>query len=243
MSGFGQTPQGEANQRSFLEFGRDVIGSGITTNVAEAPATVTSDPLRSERPKPAPLQHDLKVEREQQVSVFEGLWQWQGGSLPVPWGRLEADGREGTYALIERHRLPPGIDCLRNPLQFGDAETIAWARALRSPDYTGNVEFQFRQPKPGMIFEETQNKHPSRYSFTYPPEALAYTRRQILENGSGRLPWSGLPFGSSEMAELFSDGLKGWVTAAAAGNETMADLVQFAEEYERFMPYQVSLIM
>ncbi|KAG8728870.1 hypothetical protein FRC10_004507, partial [Ceratobasidium sp. 414] len=262
----GLTPEGEASHQNFLEYARenigrttivptcgawcnrranlcDVSGSGITTNIAEAEATVTGDPLRSERPKLAPLKHDLHCERREQLAYFQGLWrtpiftfyhglltrdlEWQGGATTIPWDRLETDGRSGAYCLIDHHRLPAG-------------ETMIWADALRSPNYTGSLEFQFRQPYPGIIFEETQNQAPKKSRLTYPPEALAYTRRQILENDSARLPWSGHPFGSSAGTELFNDTLKGWAAEVAGGDETMIDLVQFAEEYEHFMPYQAT---
>ncbi|KAG8728696.1 hypothetical protein FRC10_004700, partial [Ceratobasidium sp. 414] len=264
MDGFGRTTQGVASQRDFLKHARDKIGmttivlmrgawcnrradhlgdpsgSGITTNIAEAQATVTGDPLRSEWPKLSPVKHNLDAERREQLMFFEELWQWQGGSLPVPWDRLETDGCSGEYGLIDRHRLPAGINRLRNPLQFDDGETMTWAHALRSPDYTGTVEFQFRQPAPGLIFEETQNERLKRSRLTYPPEAMAYSRRQMLENDSARVPWSGLPFGSSAVTELFSDHVKEWAVEVAGGDETMIDLVQFAEEYEGFMPYQAT---
>ncbi|KAG8701558.1 hypothetical protein FRC08_004022 [Ceratobasidium sp. 394] len=233
-----------------------LTGSGITTNISEARATVTGDPLRSERPKLAPLQSNLDAERRELIVFFEALWGasslrfyhglltrdlvWQGGSLPLPWDRLEADGRSGAYCLVDRHRLPVGIECLRDPLQWDDAETMIWARALRSPDYTRSVEFQFRQPVPGRIIEQTQDEPSSRVRSTYSAEALAYSRRQILENGSSRVPWSGLPFGSSDIPVLLSDHAKEWLTKATGGDETMADLVQFAEEYETFMPYQAT---
>jgi hypothetical protein len=105
--------------------------------------------------------------------------EWQGGRNDPPWALLEHDQSSSKFALIDRGRLPPGVEMLRNPSTMTAEETELWlAHILRgqSGELQAHEVFQFLQTRPGQFDQTLRTEiHPDA-RLHYPPECLAYLR-------------------------------------------------------------------
>ncbi|KAG9123280.1 hypothetical protein FRC07_015150 [Ceratobasidium sp. 392] len=165
---------------------------------------------------------------------------WQGGSLPVPWERLEEDGLTQRFFLVEKSRLPTGVECLRNPDKWNQNETNLWTTALRNPDIPLGSRFQFLQPRPGMVERGTRMlMHPDS-RLVYPPESLLYMRRLAAEKAAYESKWEGLPFAPKNLYKPLTEKQLAEAKAAAIGHKQLADLLNYLSDYETYGPYQAT---
>ncbi|KAG8727889.1 hypothetical protein FRC10_005490 [Ceratobasidium sp. 414] len=165
---------------------------------------------------------------------------WQGGNLPVPWARLQTDGETGQYCLIQQHRLPDSVKCLRSPGRFSEKETWAWAHSLRSPERTGLFLFQFRQVRPGQVEEETRTIMHPKSRIHYGPKSLLYMRRRMMEHGLELDQWEGLPPMPAQVPVMWTDESRAWAQEAAVGEPVFSVLLDYLTAYEDFGPYQAT---
>ncbi|KAG8709125.1 hypothetical protein FRC08_018529 [Ceratobasidium sp. 394] len=227
------------SREDFVGFVEETVGSTIITSLKDAPPAVVGDPDNGLRPLLPPMSTDWVVERRVLLAFFEYLWpEWQGGRNPVPWSRFKSDGQKKRYYLIEQHRLPEGIAFLEEPLDFSEEDTWTWARALRSPEYTGLRLFQFRQPRPGVIDEETRTVMASNSQMRFTPTSLLYMRHLIDVRGPKLDRWDGLPVVPVQPPVLFDENSMEWALGAAGGQAVLTQLVQYLTAYEAFGPYQ-----
>ncbi|KAG9074457.1 hypothetical protein FS749_013986 [Ceratobasidium sp. UAMH 11750] len=179
-------------------------------------------------------------EREMQRALLQLLWVRQGGRLPVPWARLQADGELRQYHLIERCQLPDGVSCLRDPQLFDERETMLWAEVLRSPDRTGSRSFRYRQPAPGLVYGLGSASVPRPSPVQFPPDSLLFVRRQLLEHGSLGGRWGGLPVIPAIPDVVLSGEVHEWAVETAKDLEALRDLVEFVQAVEAFGPHQAT---
>ncbi|QRV78545.1 hypothetical protein RhiJN_06560 [Ceratobasidium sp. AG-Ba] len=222
----------------FIEHVHDNLGSALANATSHAHPTVCGDPEHYMRPLLPPPSSDWLVERKILKLFFEYLWLWQGGVLPVPWSRLELDGK--SHFLIEKQRLPRTIICLRCPDDWSERETEAWSAALRDRDTPDGSRFQFRQPRPNVIEHETRKIIHPNSSLVYPPDALSYARRVMKERAQLLVERRGLPsIPTHPYIPLVDKELK-QAKSAAFGNKLLVDLLNYLEDYEKHGPYQAS---
>ncbi|KAG9093961.1 hypothetical protein FS749_013411 [Ceratobasidium sp. UAMH 11750] len=148
----------------------------MSTTIANASPTVFGDPDNHMRPTLPPATGNWIMERRIIRLFLEYLWVWQGGLLPVPWDRLETDGRCGSFHLIEKRHMPSGILYVSDPREWDEEHTYRWSSALRALDIPEDSVFQFRQPRPGLVQTMTRKvMHPDS-QLTFKPESLLYMR-------------------------------------------------------------------
>ncbi|KAG8710273.1 hypothetical protein FRC08_017378 [Ceratobasidium sp. 394] len=242
ISAFTHSEDARKARSNFIRFVCESLGPRVCTAVADAHPTVYGDPKRQMRPVLPPRSDNWVVERQILILFFEYLWLWQGGHLPVPWQRLELDGLSRKFFLIEQRRLPSGVDCLRNPDNWDQDETDAWATALRDPSTPSHSRFQFRQPRPGMVEHETRTTiHPDSH-LVYQPESLLYVRRMAMEKASYERKWQGLPPIPTEPYKPLTERQLAEAKAAVAGYKPLADLLNYLADYETYGPHQVSTL-
>ncbi|KAG8689983.1 hypothetical protein FRC08_010717 [Ceratobasidium sp. 394] len=146
----------------------------------------------------------------------------------------------GKYYLLERRRIPQRLIYIEDPKAFDEEDTWAWAKMLHSPESTGRLAFQFRQPRPGVIEEDTRTVISPASHLQFAPESLAYMRRCIMEQGLDLDRWNGLPVMSGEVVQVLSEEGLLWATKAAGDQEVLKDLVAYLSAYEIFGPYQAT---
>ncbi|KAG9099202.1 hypothetical protein FS749_001814 [Ceratobasidium sp. UAMH 11750] len=240
ISAFTHSEDARKARSNFIRFVCESLGPRVCTAVADAHPTVYGDPKRPMRPVLPPRSDNWVVERQILILFFEYLWLWQGGHLPVPWQRLELDGLSRKFFLIEQRRLPSGVDCLRNPDNWDQDETDAWATALRDPSTPSHSRFQFRQPRPGMVEHETRTTiHPDSH-LVYQPESLLYVRRMAMEKASYERKWQGLPPIPTEPYKPLTERQLAEAKAAVAGYKPLADLLNYLADYETYGPHQAT---
>ncbi|KAG8720865.1 hypothetical protein FRC08_017746 [Ceratobasidium sp. 394] len=192
------------------------------------------------RPTLPPATGNWIMERRIIRLFLEYLWVWQGGLLPVPWDRLETDGRCGSFHLIEKRRMPSGILYVSDPREWDKEHTYRWSSALRALDIPEDSVFQFRQPRPGLVQTMTRKvMHPDS-QLTFKPESLLYMRQRLMEQAAFPEEWQGLPpvpkipykpFTSEQLQEF---------RTIASDIPTLLVLLDFIEGYESFGPYQAT---
>ncbi|KAG9083661.1 hypothetical protein FS749_005848 [Ceratobasidium sp. UAMH 11750] len=259
VDGFATTSISETCTSKFVDYVEETIGQGIRTDVREAAPTVCGDASNDMRPVLPPIMANLdvdwRVERNTLRTFLQDLWGrscapvdynsnkvpvWQGGRMPVPWELLEQDGQLAQYRLIQEHRLPPGVICLQDTDKFDKHTTILWATALRSPERTGSRLFQFRQPAPGLVYQDTLHTMHTDCELVFPPEAILYKRRLHLERGTFSNAWGGLPVMPNKPVVVLSEECATCATEAAGDVPVLQQLIDFLPAYEHFGPYQVS---
>ncbi|KAG9123281.1 hypothetical protein FRC07_015151 [Ceratobasidium sp. 392] len=180
------------------------------------------------------------LERQILKLFFEYLWVWQGGCLPILWERLERDGLDKSFSLIQEFRLPAGIRCLRNPDQWDQNETNIWATALRNASIPAGSRFQFLRPRPGVVDHETRmSMHPESH-LVYQPESLLYVRRLMAGKAAYETKWEGLPVIPTSLYKPLTETQLTEAKAAAIGHKQLADLLNYLPDYETYGPYQAT---
>ncbi|KAG8712852.1 hypothetical protein FRC09_019388 [Ceratobasidium sp. 395] len=220
---------------------RNLPGSRICTTVANARPTVYGDLESQMRPILPPRSDNWLVERQILKQFFEYLWVWQGGHLPIPWDRLELDGRTKKFFLIDKARFPTGIKCLRDPDLWDENETNAWTTGLRSSGArSAESFFQFRQPRPGVVEHETRTVIHSGSSLVYQPESLLYIRRMMMEKEARESLWKGLPPVPTNPYKPLVERQLANAKTAVIGNKPLEDLLNYLSDYETYGPYQAT---
>ncbi|KAG8735625.1 hypothetical protein FRC10_010345 [Ceratobasidium sp. 414] len=162
------------------------------------------------------------------------------GNGAAEFKRLELDGLSRKFFLIEEHRLPSGIDCLRNPNEWDQHETDTWATVLRDLNVPAISRFQFRQPRPCMIEHETRTlMHPESH-LVYQPESLLYMRRIMMEREMYERKWQGLPPVPTEPYMPLTEKQLAEAKMAVIGYKPLADLLNYLADYETYGPYQAT---
>ncbi|KAG9099908.1 hypothetical protein FRC06_004711 [Ceratobasidium sp. 370] len=240
LSGFDFTTQAETCRSTIVRFAQEQLGPAMSTTIVSASPTVYGDPDNHMRPTLPPATGSWIMERRIIHLFLEYLWVWQGGLLPVPWDCLETDGRRGDFYLVERHRLPSGIQYISDPRAWDEAHIYQWASALRNPDLPEDSIFQFRQPHPGLVQTMTRKvMHPDS-QLTYKPELLLYMRRWLMEQAAFPEEWQGLPPVPKIPYKPFTLEQLREIRAIAVDVPALLELVDFIVGYESFGPYQAT---
>ncbi|KAG9083852.1 hypothetical protein FS749_005685 [Ceratobasidium sp. UAMH 11750] len=240
LSEFDNTSEAGLCRSTFVKYVHDTIGLAMSTAIETAAPTVYGDPDNHMRPTLPPASGFWETEHNTIRLFLEYLWVWQGGLLPVPWSRLLADGQEQKYHLIEQHRLPTGAMYLEDPRLWDEETTGLWSRALRSSGGPARSTFQFRQPRPGLIENETrQIIHPDSH-LTYRPESLLYMRRRMMEQAAYPEEWRGLPPIPICPYKPLTPEQQAEVVAAATPCDALHGLYKLVLGYEAFGPYQAT---
>lgn len=168
--------------------------------------------------------------------------EWQGSPLDPPWELLEEDGINGRYCLIEKSRLPPKIECLRDPIYFSAFEAEQWLEHLRAGE-EGELPdehvFQFLQPRPGVFDVKLRTTKSPDARLTYGPESVAYALRQAKNT----------PRRDDELPTIFEDPPylpideeTEEAMLQSLQNSPLAELIPYLREYETAWPHQVCIL-
>ncbi|KAG8727126.1 hypothetical protein FRC12_022788, partial [Ceratobasidium sp. 428] len=239
-SSFASSEQARKGRAEFFSFVGEQLGPRTCTTVTDAQPAAHGDPENQMRPILPPRSDNWLIERHILKQFFEYLWTWQGGHLPVPWDRLELDGRTEKFFLIERTRLPTGVKCLRNPDLWDENETNAWTTGLRSPQTPAGSLFQFRQPRPGVVERGTRTVMHPNSCLVYQPESLLYVRRMAMEKEARESELEELPPIPVNPYKPLTERQLAEAKAAVVGNKPLADLLNYLPDYETYGPYQAT---
>jgi hypothetical protein len=167
--------------------------------------------------------------------------------MPLPWKQLEEDGVSGIHALIERKRLPPGVDALRQSSKWTEGERRHWRDHIWRGQ-TGSLPddeiFQFLQPRPGQFDHTLRTEVHPQAVLHYPPESLAYARwlssspdQETRPERSDGLP----PFTpNGAYVPVTTDRVAGYAERIGYEDPTCR-LLELLIEYEASGPHQASL--
>ncbi|KAF8594189.1 hypothetical protein BDV93DRAFT_515982 [Ceratobasidium sp. AG-I] len=146
LQGYLETDEAMESCQSFQEHVFTAVGPSLETSHMHAGRAIFANPARGGMPVlPPPLADlpDTEIAHETRLAAakLDLTWGWQGGQLPIPWSHLERDSREGRYHLIEKSRLPEGVDYLRklceersvNTRFYYPPESIAYALRVAQP--------------------------------------------------------------------------------------------------------------
>jgi hypothetical protein len=163
----------------------------------------------------------------------------------VPWSLLEEDQTSELFALVDKGRMPPGVDGLRNPLEMDAQESDLWHRHIvqgQNGDLAPEEVFQFAQVRPGQYDRALRVSIHPEARLHYPPESCAYVRamndsqrEQVAEREDG------LPVVTSNETYVSVNETRGAVLRTQlAGDQTGLDLLEVLAHHDAAGPHHVS---
>jgi hypothetical protein len=222
---------------------------------------VYGDGAQDDRPL-LPNRVPVPLQRARQLSMyFSALWrksaslskflrthgiaEWQGGKNDVPWSLLEEDQSSEHFALVDKGRMPPGADMLRNPLEMSAQESDIWHRHIvqgQNGDLAPEEVFQFAQVRPGQYDRALRASIHPQARLHYPPESCAYVRaihdshrEQVAEREDD------LPVVTSNETYVSLNETRGAILQQQlAGDKTGLELLEVLAQHDAAGPHHVS---